>query len=119
MSYVWERVEGFYRDEINSVFSKDLAHLVVEIEGFSSIFLGLVDTLPRKEKEVRCSEQNLVLLDKLSIRASSLTDTLLFFNKALASKSDSASLRAVFTPPISSRKFSFTSLWTYLSDEKE
>src|SRR6266852_6784348 len=52
-------------------------------------------------------KSTLFFLASFNIRPSSFTVTLSFLSRAVARRSDSASLLAVFTPPISSRKFSF------------
>src|SRR3989442_10614031 len=52
-------------------------------------------------------KSTLFFLASFNIRPSSLTVILSFLRRAVARRSDSASLLAVFTPPISSRKFSF------------
>src|SRR5207249_11343719 len=65
MSYVRKRVERFYCNEMDPVSGKDIAHLIVQIEGLDDILLSVIDEVTRKKEEVRCAQQNLVLLDDL------------------------------------------------------
>src|SRR6266704_3284089 len=114
MPNVGERVERFYRNEGDAMLGKDIAHLIVKIEGLGDIFpCNIYGPLGRWRRSAARS-RTLFFSTSFNIRFSSLTRTVVFLNNALASKIDSASLRAVLTPPISSRKFSFTSLWTYM-----
>src|SRR2546428_8168969 len=64
-------------------------------------------TLEGKWVSSAARKSTLFFLASFNIRPSSFTLTLSFLSSAVARRSDSASLLAVFTPPISSRKFSF------------